>query len=187
MNMTPARMPTREEVAEEDCSHCGVKAEQPCINFGDPGAPMPSSYEFHSQRTHAAVAKRLRVESEALIAGRDLYSIADDVKRGAVLYGPFSEVRCYDREGIKQWAFQVERVKVQRWHHYTGRWQVLIKLLPSGSAYGLPPRKRGCYVRAEIYPGRYVSATGRGNRAPRGSHPSERRRRGCGGRKPVQS
>ena len=182
--MTPARMPTREEVRAEDCPHCEVRAEQACINLGDPGAPMPPGYEFHTQRTHAAVAKCLRDESQLLIDGLALYSIADDVKRGEVLRGPFSEVRCYDREGIKQWAFSVEKVKVQRWRHRSGRWQVLIKLAPGGAAYGLPARGRN--VRAEVCAETYVGATGRGNRAPRDSHPSERRRRGCGGRKPAR-
>jgi len=116
-----------------------------------------------------------------MIDGRSLYSIADDVKRGEVLRGPFSEVRCYDREGIKQWAFSVEKVKVQRWRHCSGRWQVSIKLSADGSAYGLSVRGR--YVRAEVCAETYVGATGRGNRAPRGD--SEYRRRGRGGRKPV--
>lgn len=60
--------PTPDDIRAERCPHCEARPGAPCINFGDPGRPMPASCEFHVQRTHVALAKRLRVEVDALLA-----------------------------------------------------------------------------------------------------------------------
>lgn len=54
-------LPTRDEVAAEECPHCKAVAGAPCINFGAPGEPMPDGYEFHNWRYHTALTKRLEV------------------------------------------------------------------------------------------------------------------------------
>lgn len=109
-----------------------------------------------------------------------LRSVPEGTRRGATLHGPFEEVRLYDHEGIKQWAFGCASVRVIRFHHQTGRWQVRVRLLPGGDAYFAVVRRRA-FV-AEMLPERFIGGTGRRQRYTRGT--AGHCRRGRGGRMP---
>lgn len=63
--------PWRAAVLAEDCTHCEAKALQPCTNLGAVGEPMPQGYEFHGQRTHAALRKRDVAAASAALADSD--------------------------------------------------------------------------------------------------------------------
>lgn len=60
-------LPTRDEVAAEECPHCKAVAGAPCINFGAPGEPMPEGYEFHHWRYHTDLTKRLEAAMDAVL------------------------------------------------------------------------------------------------------------------------
>lgn len=68
MDMTPDVPPTPDDIRAEPCTHCEARPGAPCVNFGAPGEPMPAAFEFHTQRTHVAMAKRLRAEVDAMLA-----------------------------------------------------------------------------------------------------------------------
>lgn len=95
--------PTPDDIRAEPCVHCEAPPGAPCINFGAPDEPMPAAFEFHTQRTHVALAKRLRAELDALLAEPTPMERCRSWWTGPVAQAVFAESLATRREALSEY------------------------------------------------------------------------------------